>query len=77
MIKKENPSQDEILCAAEIALLSAGKDDGDVLMARRGDVRKGNVPGLAIVKAYKTLHLKKIRPSTRNLYLQKAERIKP
>jgi predicted ribosome quality control (RQC) complex YloA/Tae2 family protein len=77
MIKKENPSEDEILTAAEIALLSAGADDGDVLMAKRGEIRKGNVPGLAIVKTSKTLHLKTIRAATRDLYHQKAQRVQP
>lgn len=67
MIKKANPSDEEILTACEIALLNSGEKDGDVLYTLRKNVRKGNVMGLAIVKESKTIHLKKIRPETPSL----------
>lgn len=67
MIKKENPSDDEIRAACEIALLNSSLDDGDVIMALHKDVRKGSVMGQAIVKNFKTIHLSRISLETRNL----------
>ena len=64
MIKKENPSDEDIRTACEIALLNSGKQDGDILLTLRKNVRKGNVMGLAIVKDAKTIHLKNIRSET-------------
>jgi predicted ribosome quality control (RQC) complex YloA/Tae2 family protein len=64
MIKKANPSEDEIRTACEIALLNSGEKDGDVLYTLRKNVRKGNVMGLAIVKESRTIHLKTVRPET-------------
>jgi len=64
MIKKENPSDEDIRTACEIALLNSGKEDGDILLTLRKNVRKGNVMGLAIVKEAKTIHLKNIRSET-------------
>lgn len=69
MIKKDHPSEEEILTACEIALLSKGKDDGDVMMSERKNVFKGSVPGLAIVREYTTIHLKCIRGETKTLFL--------
>lgn len=68
MIKKENASPDEILAAAEIALLSSDMAEGEVMLTLRGNVRKGSVSGQAIVKEFKTLRLSSIRPDTRNLF---------
>lgn len=68
MIKKEHPSEEEILIASEIALISASLKDGDVMKTLRKNVYKGNVPGQAIVREYETIHLKKVRESTINLY---------
>jgi len=75
MIKKENPTDEEIRTACEIALLNSGENDGDIIYTLRKNVRKGNVMGLAIVKDGKTIHLKSIRPETRTL-LAGAERMK-
>lgn len=75
MIKKANPSDDEILTAAEICLLNSGLEDGDVIYAKRKDVRKGSVMGQAIVKTFTSIHLKNVRPETQSLLL-KAEKMK-
>lgn len=75
MIKKDNPTEEEIRTACEIALLNSGEEDGDILYTLRKNVRKGNVMGLAIVKEGKTIHLKNIRPETRTLWAN-AERMK-
>lgn len=67
MIKKENPSEEEIRTACEIALLNSSLDDGDVIMALHKNIRKGTVMGQAIVKTFKTIHLSHISLGTRNL----------
>jgi predicted ribosome quality control (RQC) complex YloA/Tae2 family protein len=67
MIKKENPSEEEIRCACEVALLNSALDDGDVIVALHKDIRKGAVMGQAIVKNFKTVHLSHISTETRNL----------
>mgnify|MGYP002515360675 CR=1 FL=1 len=69
MIKKDHPSEEEILTACEIALLSKGKEDGDVMMSERKNIYKGTVPGQAIVREYTTIHLKHVRNETKTLFL--------
>jgi predicted ribosome quality control (RQC) complex YloA/Tae2 family protein len=69
MIKKDSPTEEEIRTAAEIALIESKRDSGDVMVARRGDVRKGDAPGLAKVKEFRTITLKSVRDSTRELLL--------
>ena len=39
------------------------KEDGEVILAHRGEVRKGSVPGQAIVKKFTTIRVNKILPS--------------
>ena len=75
MIKKDNPTNEEILTASEIALLSKQKDDGDVMVSKRKNVFKGSAPGQAIVREYNTNHLKNIRNETKILY-QNAKKMK-
>ncbi len=70
MIRKDNPNKEEILLASEIALLGSDKSDGDVMMAERKNVYKGNVPGQAIVRQYETIHLKKVRPESAKLFIE-------
>lgn len=69
MIKKDDPSDEEVLLAAEIALLGANESDGDIMMAERKYVYKGSVPGQAIVREYKTIHLKNVRAKTKELFI--------
>ncbi len=68
MIKKDEPSKEEILLACEFALLANGKSDGDIMMAERKYVYKGNAPGQAIVRRYETVHLKNVRSNTKTLF---------
>lgn len=75
MIKKDNASDEDIRTAAEICLINSALEDGDVILAKRKDVRKGSVMGQAIVKTFTTIHLKNVRPETKNLVL-KAEKMK-
>jgi hypothetical protein len=49
-----------ITLAAEIAIAASEAIDGTVMCALRKDVRKGNVPGQAVVSEYKTIRVNKI-----------------
>ncbi len=60
VIRKETPTEEETEFAACLAVYASGRDEGEVMVALRGDVRKGNVPGQAIVGKYKSLFVKKI-----------------
>lgn len=74
MIKKENPSLDEIRVAAEICLLNSGLSEGEVMLASREDVRKGPVAGLAIVKKFRLLRLAKVSSESQEL-IRKATKV--
>ena len=67
MIKKEKATDEEIRVAAEICLINSSLEEGEVILAERADVRKGRVPGQAIVKKFAPLRLKEVRPSTKEL----------
>jgi len=60
MVKKENATAEEIQMAAEIALLNSSLVEGEVMVTSRSEVRKGQVPGLAIVKKFTILRLKSV-----------------
>lgn len=75
MIKKENPSVEEINAAAEVALLGSNETEGEVMVTKRENVRKGSVMGLALVKEFKTLRLNSISPEIRNL-VSSAQKVK-
>lgn len=62
IIKSDSPSQEDIHLAASIALLLSKKRDGEVMLARRSEVRKGTVSGQAIVKKFETLRLNDVDP---------------
>jgi predicted ribosome quality control (RQC) complex YloA/Tae2 family protein len=73
IIKKDDPTEEEINLAASIALLNSKQEEGEVMMAYRKDVRKGSVPGQAVVKTFKTLRLNNIDLKARDL-LESAKR---
>ena len=64
IISNENPSDEQLLFGAELALLLSRKDFGDVNYATVKDLKKGHKPGLVIMKRHKTILLKKIRKET-------------
>ncbi|MBO4541414.1 MAG: NFACT family protein [Bacilli bacterium] len=74
IIRKENPSKEEISLACQLALLLSDKEDGDVMVALKKDVRKGNVPGQAIVEHYESFHFSKIEEEAKAL-LKEEKRI--
>lgn len=74
MIKKDNASPEEIMLGAEILCVCSDLSEGEAMCALRKDVRKGHVPGEAIVKTFSILRVNKISALARELY-QKAEKI--
>lgn len=63
IIKSDSASQEDIAFASSLALLVSKKEDGEVMLAHRGEVRKGSIPGQAIVKKFTTIRVNKILPS--------------
>ena len=76
VLKSENPSAEEIEIAAEIAVLLKGREDGDVIHALRGDVRKGSAPGQAVLKKFEVIRVNGIGPAAKEALAgaRKAER---
>jgi len=73
MIKKDNASPQEIALAAEILCVCSNLNEGEAMYALRKDVRKGRVPGEAIVKTFKTIRVGKVSSLAHELYLKAAK----
>lgn len=69
VILKDNPSNDEILIASELALILSKKNDGDIYYTLIKNVKKGDKLGLVNLKTYKTIHLDKVREETKELLI--------
>ena len=69
LLKTNTPTAEQIQMASEIALLLSNKEDGDVQMTPHKNIRKGNVPGLVIVKEFQTIHVKNITLEAKELLL--------
>jgi len=67
IIKSENPTNDELLLAAEIALLLSDKTDGEVYYTTVNNCKKGDKLGLVNLLNYKTILIKSIRKATVDL----------
>lgn len=64
IIFDDHPSDGLKTAAAEVALLLSNKQDGEVLMAPRSQVKKLDRPGLVRIEKYQSFQIKKIRPET-------------
>lgn len=62
-----NPNNEVLLVASEIALLLAGKNDGEVQVAKVKDIKKGPEKGLVILNKYESYNLREIRNETKLL----------
>ena len=67
VIFDNNPNNDVKLLASEIALLLAGKEDGEVQAAIVKDIKKGPEKGLVILNKYETYNIRNIRNETKLL----------
>ena len=70
IIKKDSPSDQEIALGCQIALLASKKEDGEVMYCPRKNVKRGNVPGQALVKEYRSATFRGISKEAREAYLQ-------
>lgn len=62
-----NPDNETLLVASEIALLLAGKEEGELQVAKVKDIKKGPEKGLVLLNKYTTINLKSVRNSTKLL----------
>ena len=62
-----NPNDEELLVASEIAILLAGKEEGELQIAKVKDIKKGPEKGLVLLNKYSTITLKSVRNSTKLL----------
>ena len=66
-IRESNVNNDTLLFAAELALVLAGKETGEVYYALIKDVKKGGKPGLVNMLTYKTIFVQNIRNESKNI----------
>ena len=69
VILKDNPNNEEILIAAEMALILSKKNDGDILYTEIKNVKKGDHLGLVNLRTHQSIHLDNVRESTKELLL--------
>lgn len=75
IIRKANPTDAEISFGCEICLLASGLNDGEVMYCPKSNVRKGSVPGQAIVKEYRSAFFRSVSKQAKEAY-QQARRAK-
>lgn len=76
LLKKRSPTEDELLTAAEIAVIGAHKSAGDVILARKKNVRRGHRVGEALVHNQSVIRIAHVRSETISLY-KSAKRFAP
>ncbi len=64
IIFDDHPSDELKTLASEIALMLSKKSDGEVLMAPKSSIKKGNRPGLVKLDKYQSFYIKKVRNQT-------------
>ena len=68
IIRKSNPTDEEISFGCQICLLASGLNDGEVMYCVKSSVRKGSVPGQAIVKEYRSAFFRGIKAEAKEAY---------
>lgn len=74
VIANKKPTENELLTAAEIALLCSRATTGEVSYTKKKNVRRGHVLGEALLKNYSLIKLNNIRKETITLF-EKAVRL--
>ena len=67
IIHNENPTNEQLLVGAEIALILSNQEAGDIYYTKIRNVKKGSSLGEANLLSYKTITLKSVRDSTKIL----------
>ena len=68
IIDKPNPTDKEIEHGCEICLLASNVSAGEVMIAKKKDVKKGNTIGQAIVKQYTSATIKRISKEAKEAF---------
>ncbi|MCR5309658.1 MAG: NFACT family protein [Bacilli bacterium] len=67
IVRNSNPNSDTLLFAAELALVLAGKETGEVYYTIVKDVKKGRKPGLVNMLSYKTILVQNVREESKSI----------
>ena len=70
VIDKEDPSDKEIERGCEIALLASHQTMGEVMVAKKKDVKKGPSIGMAIVKTYTSAFIRSISKESEEAFAE-------
>ncbi len=77
VLKSENPSAKAIRLTAEIAILLAGREDGDVIHALRGEISRGNKPGEVRLREHEVIHVKGVSEEAKGILAKAKRRERP
>lgn len=69
ILENDNPSNELILTAAEIAVLMSGQEDGEVQWTQVKNIKKGSFLGQALLTSYESIIIKNVRESTKKLLI--------
>ena len=68
VICSRKPTENELLTAAEFALLCSHQKTGEIVYTKKKNVRRGHTLGEAIIKNQQTIKLNSIREETKELF---------
>ena len=69
IVDDENPSDELILTACEIALIMSGQEDGEIQYTQVKNIKKGSFLGQALLNSYQSIILKSVRDLTKKLLI--------
>lgn len=69
ILDDENPNNELILTACEIALIMSGQEDGEIQYTQVKNIKKGSFLGQALLTSYQSIVLKSVRESTKKLLI--------
>ncbi|MCR5505929.1 MAG: NFACT RNA binding domain-containing protein [Bacilli bacterium] len=69
IVDSENPSDELILTACEIALIMSGQEDGEIQYTQVKNIKKGSFLGQALLTSYQSIVLKSVRDLTKKLLI--------
>lgn len=69
ILENDNPSNELILTAAEIAILMSGQEDGEVQWTQVKNIKKGSFLGQALLTSYESIIIKNVRETTKKLLI--------
>ena len=69
VIFNNNPTNEELLIASEIALILSNKESGNIIYTKVNNLKKSPTTGLVTFNTYKEITLNSVRDSTKELLL--------